>query len=227
MSGMKQSEREVWDRHWKSLGRESALFGTLSALVRKLVLRPAVAHYAEAWFPPEGVFVDAGCGTGQASAAIPVRNRRLVGFDFSLPALAVARTEGPYHLRIGGDIRSLPFRDGAVAGLWNLGVMEHFPQEEGIAILRELRRVLAPGGVAILFWPPEWGSSRWVLAPIEWLKTRLQGRPFHFFPDEVNRLRSRRHAKEILEAAGLEPAALDLTLRDGLIHRIVVARKPA
>lgn len=227
MSGANTQEREVWDRHWKSLGKESALFGSLASLVRKLVLRPAVAHYAETWFPAEGVFVDAGCGTGQASAAIPVRDRRLVGFDFSLPALLAARTEGPYRLRVGGDIRSLPFRDGALSGLWNLGVMEHFPQEEGIAILREFRRVLAPGAVAVLFWPPELGSSRWVLAPIEWVRTRLQGRPFHFFPDEVNRLRSRRHAREMLEAAGLEPAALDLTLRDGLIHQIVVARKPA
>lgn len=116
MSGTR-SQREVWDRHWRALGKESALFGTLAALVRKLVLRPAVAIYAETWFPPEGVFVDAGCGTGQASASIPVRGRHLVGFDFSLPALLSARTGGPYHLRIGGDIRALPFRDGSVAGL--------------------------------------------------------------------------------------------------------------
>lgn len=224
---MKGSERETWERHWKSLDRESALFGRLASLVRKLLLRRAVRHYAEAWFPAEGVFVDAGCGTGQASAAIPARGRRLVGFDFSLLALEDARKEDLYRSRIGGDIRSLPFKDGSVTGLWNLGVMEHFPQPEGIAILREFRRVLMPGGAAILFWPPELGSSRWLLAPIEWVKTRLRGRTFRFFPDEVNRLRSRRHAREMLEAAGLEPAALDFSLRDGLIHLIVVARRPA
>ncbi|HKI06220.1 MAG TPA: class I SAM-dependent methyltransferase [Thermoanaerobaculia bacterium] len=224
---MRGPEREVWERHWRSLGKESALFGKLASLVRKLVLRRAVEHYAETYFPADGVFVDAGCGTGQASAAIPSRARRLVGFDFSLAALAAARGEGPYRLMVGGDIRRLPFADGSVAGVWNLGVMEHFPQEEGIAILREFRRVLRPQGVAVLFWPPEFGSSRWLLAPVEWMRTRLQGRPFHFFPDEVNRLRSRRHAREMLKAAGFEPVAIDFTLWDCLIHLVVVARKPA
>jgi len=224
---MESSERQIWDRHWRNLGQESALFGKLASLVRKLVLRRAVEHYAETYFPADGVFVDAGCGTGQASAAIPPRRRRLVGFDFSLAALAQARRAGPYGLMVGGDIRRLPFGDGALSGLWNLGVMEHFPQEEGLAILRELRRVLRPRGVIVLFWPPEFGSSRWLLAPIEWTRSRLRGRPFHFFPDEVNRLRSRRHARELLEAAGFEPAAVDFTLRDCLIHLVVVARKPA
>lgn len=224
---MNGTEREVWDRHWQALGKESALFGSLASLVRKLILRRAVEHYAEKYFPADGVFVDAGCGTGQASASIPARGRRLLGFDFSLSALAEARKEGPYRLMVGGDIRALPFRDGSLSGLWNLGVMEHFPKEDGVAILREFRRVLAPGRTAVLFWPPEFGSSRWVLAPIEWAKTRRRGRPFHFFPDEVNRLRSRRHAREMLEAAGLEPVALDFTLRDCLIHLIVVARRPA
>jgi len=79
----------------------------------------------------------------------------------------------------------------------------------------------------VLFWPPEFGSSRWLLAPIEWARTRLRGQPFHFFPDEVNRLRSRRHAREILEAAGFEPVAIDFTFWDCLIHLVVVARKPA
>ena len=224
---MKGTERAVWDRHWQALEKEAALFGSLASLVRRLVLRRAVRHYAEKYFPADGLLLDAGCGTGQASASIPARGRRLLGFDFSLPALVEARKEGTFQVMIGGDIRSLPFRDGSLSGLWNLGVMEHFPREDGIAILREFRRVLAPGRTAVLFWPPEFGSSRWVLGPIEWAKTRRLGRRFQFFPDEVNRLRSRRHAREMLEAAGLEPVALDFTLRDCLIHLIVVARRPS
>ena len=68
--------------------------------------------------------------------------------------------------------------------------------------------------------------SRLVLAPIEWLRSRFRGRPFRFFPDEVNRLRSRRHASETLRAAGLEPVAADFTLRDAFIHIVAVGRKP-
>ncbi len=99
-----------------------------------------------------------------------------------------------------GDITRLPLRDASIAGVWNLGFLEHFDESAGIRILREFRRVLAPGGHAVLFWPPEFGSSRLVLAPIEKLRSVARGSPFRFFPDEVNRLASRAHARRLLEA---------------------------
>jgi len=132
----------------------------------------------------------------------------------------------PHQFLVRGDIHALPFRDGSLAGIWNLGVMEHFPPAEGRAILEETARVLRPGACAVLFWPPEKGLSRLVLAPVEWLRSR-PGKPFRFFPDEVNRLTSRRHARQTLEAAGLEPVAADFTPRDAFIHIVAVGRKPA
>lgn len=227
MSGT--GDRETWDRHWRSLqGGDASLFGTLVSLVRRTVLCRAVRHYTDRYFPPGGFQVEAGCGTGQSSATMRALDRRLVGLDFSFPALLEARRgAAPHRAFLRGDIRALPFRDGSLTGVWNLGVMEHFQQEDGLAILRELRRVLAPGACAILFWPPEFGLSRWVLAPFEWVRSRTSGRPFHFFPDEVNRLRSPRHARELLAAAGFEPAAVDFTPRDAFIHIVAVGRRPA
>lgn len=218
-------EREVWDRHWRALEGKSTLFGRLASLVRKGILRRAVRHYAERYFPVRGLFVEMGCGTAQASASIGLRERRFAGLDLSLPALLSARGNPPHRHLLGGDLRHLPFPDGSVAGIWNLGVMEHFPPEQGVEILRELRRVLAPGAHAVLFWPPSFGSSRWGLAPIEWVRTRVGGRPFRFFPDEVNRLTSRGHARRMVRAAGFEPVAVDFSAWDGFIHLVVVARK--
>ncbi len=222
------SERETWDRHWRALqGGDASLFGTLASLVRRTVICRAVRHYTGRYFPKGGIQVETGCGTGQSSSTIQPLDRRLVGLDFSLPALLDARQgEAPHGAFLRGDIRSLPFRDGSLTGIWNLGVMEHFHQEDGLAILREFRRVLAPGACAILFWPPEFGLSRLVLAPFEWVRSRTSGKPFHFFPDEVNRLRSLRHAREVLTAAGFEPAAVDFTPRDSFIHIVAVGRKP-
>jgi SAM-dependent methyltransferase len=227
MSGA--GDRETWDRHWRSLqGGDASLFGTLASLVRRTVICRAVRHYTDRYFPGGGIQVETGCGTGQSSSTMRRLDRLLVGLDFSLPALLAARRgETPYRAFLRGDIRALPFRDGSLSGVWNLGVMEHFHQEEGIAILREIRRVLAPGARAILFWPPRFGLSRLVLAPFEWARSRISGKPFHFFPDEVNRLRSPRHAREILAAAGFEPEAVDFTPRDSFIHLVAVGRKPA
>lgn len=226
---MGTAERGAWDRHWRALhGGEASLFGTLASIVRRTILCRAVRHFTDRWFPESGVFVETGCGTGQASATVRPLRRRLVGLDFSLPVLLEARRgAAPHQAFLCGDIRALPFRDGSLAGIWNLGVMEHFPAEQGRAILQEFRRALRPGACALLFWPPELGSSRLVLAPVEWLRSRWSGRPFHFFPDEVNRLRSLRHARETLRAAGLEPAAVALSPRDAFIHITAVGRRPA
>lgn len=217
-------EREVWDRHWRALEEEPTLVGRLASLVRKGILRRAVRHYAERYFPARGLFVEMGCGTAQASASIELRERRFAGLDLSLPALLSARGNPPHRHLLGGDLRHLPFPDGSIAGIWNLGVMEHFSPEQGAEILREFRRVLTTGGHAILFWPPTFGLSRWVLGPIERVRTRVSGRPFHFFPDEVNRLTSRDHARRMVQAGGLEPIAVDFSARDCFIHMVVVAR---
>ena len=220
------AEKEVWDRHWRGLER-SPLFGRMASWVRRRVLRRAVRHYAERWLPPEGVLVETGCGTGEASADVPREGRCLVGLDVSLAVLLAGRGSGPYQARLVADIHRLPFRDASIAGTWNLGVLEHFEEPDGIAILREIRRALRPGGTAVLFWPPELGSSRLVLAPVEALRSVVSGRRFRFFPDEVNRLRSRRHGRRTLEAAGLEPLRADFTPRDGFVHLVLVARRAA
>ena len=65
-----------------------------------------------------------------------------------------------------------------------------------------------------------------MLAPIEWLRSR-RGRRFRFFPDEVHRLRSRRHARWVLEEAGFEASAVDFSFRDAFIHLVAVGKKPA
>ena len=216
----------MWDRHWRGLQR-SPLFGRMASWVRRRVLRGAVRHYALRWLPRDGVLVETGCGTGEASSDVPREGRCLVGLDLSLAVLLGGRAGGPYHARLVADIRQLPFRDEGVAGSWNLGVLEHFEEPDGIAILREIRRVLRPGGTAVLFWPPTLGSSRLALAPVEALRSVVSGRRFRFFPDEVNRLRSRRHGRRTLEAAGLEPLRVDFTPRDAFIHLVLVARRPS
>jgi SAM-dependent methyltransferase len=224
--GVSSVDRNVWDRHWAALAKRSSLFGRLASLVRKQLLSRAVPHYASSFFPDGGIFVEAGCGTAQSSSRLTGTGRRLVALDFSLPALREARRVAVFKSFVQADILMLPFRANAVAGIWNLGVMEHFEPPAGQRILEEFRRVLKPGAVALLFWPPEFGASRLVLAPIEAVVSLFRKAPFRFFPDEVNRLRSREHARRMLRQAEFETAAVELTPRDLFIHLVVVARKP-
>jgi SAM-dependent methyltransferase len=105
--------------------------------------------------------------------------------------------------------------------------MEHFSREEGLGVLREMRRALSPGGVAILFWPPTFGLSRWVLAPFEWIGSLRRGKPFRYFPDEVHRLDAKATARALLREAGAEALTVDFSPRAGFNYLIVVARRIA
>ena len=191
------------------------------------MLKPAVRGYCERFFAGSGIFVELGCGTGEASAGVRGDERALIGLDISLSVLSAVRQGSVYRACVMADLRQLPFRSDSIAGVWNLGVMEHFPQPLGIEMLIEARRVLAPGGRAILFWPPEFGSSRWVLGPLEALISTLTRRKYRFFPDEVNRLRSRDHGREVLRAAGLLPLVSECSPRDGWIHVVAVGERAA
>ena len=47
-----------------------------------------------------------------------------------------------------GDVRAIPFRDGVVDAVYSMGTIEHF--EEYAQAVREIFRVLKPGGTAIV-----------------------------------------------------------------------------
>lgn len=221
---MSRDEQAIWDRHWETLGKDRAAFGAIASLYRKSLLSRAVRHFLDKYFVREGFFVEAGSGTGQASGRISSDGRRLVALDFSLVALRSAREQGLHQHFLCADIRHLPFKTESVAGIWNLGVMEHFPEADGVEILREFGRVLEKKGVMVLFWPPEFGFSRLLLGPIEAIRSR-GGRTYRFFPDEVNRLRSLRQARATMRSAGLEPVASRVSLRDLFVHVVAIARK--
>ena len=72
----------------------------------------------------------------------------IVGVDFSRPSLGLAhhllRASEARVLLVCADAARLPFRRGAVAGLWSVQVFQHFPASVLQAVKEELDRVLAP-----------------------------------------------------------------------------------
>jgi SAM-dependent methyltransferase len=72
------------------------------------------------------------------------------GLDIS----ATARAK--YHKRfVQADARAMPFPDGEFDAVWTIWVLEHVPNPE--QALREIRRVLKPGG--LLYLAPAWLCS--------------------------------------------------------------------
>ena len=100
-------------------------------------------------------YLDAGCGDGRylaALAAMPGRPERVAATDISECILEVAQaTSGHAGLEVEtarANLESLPFPDGSFDLVLCTQVIEHLLDPE--LGLRELTRVLAPGGRAIL-----------------------------------------------------------------------------
>jgi ubiquinone/menaquinone biosynthesis C-methylase UbiE len=107
--------------------------------------------------------LDLGCGTGSLAVLIQRRHPgvQVCALDPDAKALAIARRKAE---RAGFAIRfeqgfgdALPFADGAFDRVLSSLVLHHLTSEEKLATLRDVRRVLRPGGtVHVLdFGPPQ------------------------------------------------------------------------
>jgi SAM-dependent methyltransferase len=104
-----------------------------------------VATYAEcARFLPPGRVLDLGCGIGHSFHLLAPRET--VGVDIDAGALAGQERET--HV---ADMRSLPFADGSFASVLSVQSIEHVPDAD--RVLREVHRVLEPGGTAVFVTP--------------------------------------------------------------------------
>jgi demethylmenaquinone methyltransferase/2-methoxy-6-polyprenyl-1,4-benzoquinol methylase len=88
--------------------------------------------------------LDACCGTGDLAVAAATAGGEVTGVDFSRPMLDRARRKAPEIEWVEGDALALPFEDDTFdAATVGFGVRNLADLEGG---LRELRRVLHPGG---------------------------------------------------------------------------------
>lgn len=197
-----------WDAHWTR--QKSTFFGTLCSLYRRHIRARSVAHSFEKYFPRSGVFAECGSGTSETSCRIQLHQRRLIAVDFSRHALARAEKIPQIAECIHADLRDLPFADQSLDGIWNLGVMEHFDQDEQLLILKAFHRALKPDGLVLLWWPPKWALDRTVLAPFGWN-----------FPTEPGRV-TRKEAASLLEAAGFHKIQVRFPISDAFTELLAV-----
>ncbi|WP_411102587.1 methyltransferase domain-containing protein [Streptomyces sp. cmx-4-9] len=114
------------------------------------------AAVAEFGLRPGDRVLDAGCGTGRALGAL----RRavgpaglVVGADVTPQMLAAAQRagRGAEGALLLTDVARLPLRDGALDAVFAAGLIAHLPDPS--SDLRELARVVRPGGRLALFHP--------------------------------------------------------------------------
>lgn len=96
--------------------------------------------------------LESGCGTGRWMAFFAALGHRAFGVDDSEGPLRVARAHDPNLRLVRADVLECPFKDGSFDAVFSSYVAEHF--EDGPAkLLREIRRLLATGGLLLIVVP--------------------------------------------------------------------------
>jgi ubiquinone/menaquinone biosynthesis C-methylase UbiE len=123
-----------------------------SPFVRFVESRRVASIFALLAPGPDHRVLEVGCGAGHLLARLPAG--RAVGLDLaeSLLARTARRLRGGAALA-QGDAAALPFAGAAFDRVYCSEVLEHLV--DPAAAVREIRRVLRPGGVAVLSVPNE------------------------------------------------------------------------
>jgi ubiquinone/menaquinone biosynthesis C-methylase UbiE len=137
----------------------------LSALKRR-----QVAHLA----PGPGTRVlDLGCGRGEVLLACALAGAEVAGLDYAAAAVAISLETladvGGAEV-VQGDVTELPWPDAHFDAVLNGDVIEHVVPEDADRMLREVHRVLRPGGRLVVHTAPNelflrvtWPTARPVL----------------------------------------------------------------
>ena len=97
-----------------------------------------------------GLVADIGCGPGHVARYLHDRGVTTVGIDLSPTMIACAMRLNPgLDFRVG-DMRHLDLPSATLAGLVAFYSIVHFDSSELGGVMRELRRVVAPGGLALV-----------------------------------------------------------------------------
>jgi len=157
------------DRHWWYRGRRRVLERVI----------------ADLHLPARARILDAGCGSGRNMVEL-ARHGTVTGMELSNTSVALARERAAGEV-IEGSVLKMDFAPDSFDLAVSLDVIEHL--DDDLAALRELRRVVAPGGSLLVTVPA-----------YQWLWSRH---------DEINqhhRRYTRRALQRVAEEAGWKQA---------------------
>jgi len=165
-----------------------------------------------------GPICDLGCGPGQIARYLRRRGASTLGVDLSPGMVAEARRLNPDVSFPTGDMLALPDADKAWGGIAAFYCIIHVPRERVVSALREMRRVLKPGGVLLL----AFHIGDHVLQLETWWEKKVRLDFFYFQPAEMEAA-LREAGFELLETLVRRP---DPSVEVETVRAYVFARNP-
>jgi SAM-dependent methyltransferase len=137
----------------------------------------------------QGHVLDLGCSAGYATAQLRRKGYQAVGVDNSPWCIAWAKRIYPAGEYLLCSAEELPLADASFDGILCLDVLEHVTDET--AVMREIRRILKPGGTLVISVPHR--GLLWWLDSLN-LYAQLVRLTYHgLFPQEIAQTGVHRH----------------------------------
>lgn len=92
---------------------------------------------------PGALILDLGCGSGRDLLHFSQRGFSVIGLDYSLNLLMLAKEFAKQPL-ILGDIKNLPFKDNVFDAVWSIGSLLHIPRHLISPVLFQIHKILKP-----------------------------------------------------------------------------------
>jgi ubiquinone/menaquinone biosynthesis C-methylase UbiE len=179
----RQAVRQRFDKESSSWGdRYDRPASTLSQLdvTARLAVANRMVKAADRTTSPHPFVLDLGCGTGEGTSRIYAEGMTVIAADLSTEMVRTAVRRFPFLQGCVADAAGLPFESERFDIVQSLGVLEYIGPY-GRA-LRELRRVLTPGGTLVISFPNRHSLfrrlrrlERFMTAPLRRLRARRKG----------------------------------------------------
>ncbi|MFH1079609.1 MAG: class I SAM-dependent methyltransferase [Pseudomonadota bacterium] len=185
-----QAEREQREAVRQHFDRKSSSWGdrydrpacTLSQLdvTGRLAVANRMVRSVDVAASPHPFILDLGCGTGEGTSRIYAEGMTVIATDLSTEMVRSAVRRFPVLRGCVADAAGLPFESERFDIVQSLGVLEYIgPYQSAV---RELRRVMKPGGTLVISIPNRHSLfrrlhrvERFMTAPLRRLRARRQG----------------------------------------------------
>lgn len=213
-----------WDWYWNKDRNKFfyKLYDFFASFYRRKIIASALFYFLDKNFNRGTHLLHAGSGIGEVDKSV-LKFFKVTAVDFSTKAVSIYKKKNPGSYQVVlADIFKLPFNNDSFDGAYNLGVFEHYDDEDVVLILKELSRVVKKGGRIVIFWPPEFGLSVLFFKFFYFVNNLLGLNRIKFYPDEINRLRSKSQAMNLFAKANVSLIDFYFGWRDIFTYCVVV-----